>query len=195
MIVDTIARAINPNYHLERRERNWLLGDDAHRVELRVPTRHSFGFSLDHPERSPLAFFSASPPRDLAKVCDGMVAFTREGRLYLFSIEMKSSHKEDASKQLVNGQLFWRWLVSLCVRHGHIPEATDICYISVIVWRPMEGSTRLGFTQDSGPGALLEWPGGDGFDARYEVRNRKVVPLAEFVRRRRPQGRGQGPGG
>ncbi len=179
-MIDTIRSAIKEFYHLNRDGRQWFIQEDRKLVTLRSPDKNCFGFSLDKTDHPGLAFFSPAPPKGVAKVCDGMIAVLHNQKLYLFSVEVKSRHKGDARKQLVNGQLFWRWLIHLCKRHHHLSQSTDVCYISLLIWSPRERSPRKGTTthlEDS------EWKKRtvDKFKACFEVPNREDIALVDLI--------------
>ena len=148
---------------------------------MRSPGRRSFGFSLDR-KPLPLAFFSASPPEGLAKVCDGMVAVLHEAKLYLFAVEIKSGYKEASREQLINGGLFWRWLMDLCMQHGHLCRSTEVCYISLLMSRPRDRAPRKGTTTHL---AEDDWNASNivGFNASYEVKNRDDIALTAVIKK------------
>lgn len=180
MVIDTLTSAIRERYHLSRVERHWLLQGSRGPVRLRSPSRRSFGFSLDDSRSPALAFFSPNPPEGLAKVCDGMLAVLHERKLYLFAIELKSGDRGDARKQLVNGRLFWQWLLELCEQHGYLSRAADVRHISLLMWRPRERSPRKGTTTHSGEN---DWKSRtlDGFNACFEVKNRDGIALMDLL--------------
>ncbi len=151
-------------------------------MRLRSPSRRSFGFSLDNSRFPALAFFSPQPPEGLAKVCDGMVAVLHERKLYLFAIELKSGDKDDARKQLVNGRLFWQWLMELCKQHGYLYRVTDVCHVSLLMWYPRERSPRKGTTTRSDEN-VCQKPTADGFNARFEVQNCEDIALMDLMRK------------
>ena len=179
-MIDTIEGAIDPLYHLDRDGKQWLVQQSPKTVRLRSPNRRSFGFSLDNDRCPALAFFSANPPEGLAKVCDGMIAVLYRQKLYLFAVEVKSGHKDDSDKQLVNGGLFWRWLIDLCKRHGYLDDSIGVCYISLLAWSPRDRAPRKGTTTHSGENA---WRRSDigGFDASFEAQNHEDIALIDLI--------------
>ncbi len=183
MVIDLLPRTIAPRYHLHREQRRWLVRDQQHSLSLLAPSRQSFGFSLDvpGPDNPPLAFFGGSPPKYIAKMCDGMVAVLHRDRLYLFAVEIKTADKGDANKQLVNGRLFWRWLMSLYRRHGHLPEALPVFYVRLLVWQPEKRPVKGKATAFPGIGGLKKAPTIDGFDACFEAENLVAIPLAALT--------------
>ena len=182
-MIDTLKKAIDPHYHLRRVRRQWLVEESQKILRLRSPHSRSFGFSLDNDSRRALAFFSPNPPRGLAKVCDGMIAVLcrKKKKLYLFAVEVKSAHEDDSHKQLVNGQLFWRWLMDLCRQHGYLGTSIGVFYIGLLMWSPRDRTPRKGTTAHSGQNT---WKGLDigGFDASFEVQNHEEVALIDFIR-------------
>ncbi len=204
-MIDLFPRTIAPRYHLDREQRYWLVRGQQRNIRLLSPSRQSFGFSLDvpDPDNPPLGFFGGSPPKHIAKMCDGMAAVLRRDRLYLFAVEIKTADKGDANRQLANGRLFWRWLMELYRRHGHLPEALTISYIRLLAWQPEEQPAdrqSSTFPDVDGPlgrpsplvqhkkiapfpgsGNLKKVPTSDGFDACFEAENLVVIPLAALT--------------
>ncbi len=182
-MIDTIAKAIDPRYHLKRNGRQWLVQESSKPVSIRSPNKWSFGFSLDNDSSPALAFFSSNAPEGLAKICDGMIAVLYKQKLYLFAIEVKSGHRDSSSKQLLNGRLFWHWLMDLCKQHGYLCSSIGVCYISLLIWRPRERAPRKGTTVHSGKN---DWKRTaiSGFDASFEVKNRENIALIDLINQR-----------
>lgn len=177
-IIDTITQAIDRKYHLRRQNEDWLIQGQT-TIQVRSPRCHSIGFSLDSPSPKPLAFFSKSPPRHLAKMCDAMIAVLDKQKLYLFAIEVKTRNKNDSDKQLANGRHFWRWLMALCCQHGYL--CTEPVYIAVLVWQPQK-QVRKGATTHQGANGI--YPSSQsGFDAAFEVTNQNLLRLRDLIER------------
>lgn len=96
-IIAVLEETIAGELKLKRDDRDWLIPDTNTNIRARSPHRHSMGFSLDVPksQQKPPAFFSAQPPRYLAKICDALIAVAYRNKLYLFAIEVKSKNKDD----------------------------------------------------------------------------------------------------
>ena len=131
-IIKELKNTIDEKLHLqlEQNQQGWLIPDNNTNIQVRALHEHSIGFSLDvsDSQQKPLAFFSDSPPQDLAKMCDALIAIVDESELYLFVIEIKSAHKGDYRKQIANGWYFWRWLIALCKEHGYLPLKPEPLY-------------------------------------------------------------------
>ncbi len=180
MVIDLLPRTIDPRYHLDREQRYWLVRGQQRNIRLLSPSRQSFGFSLDvpDPDNPPLAFFGGRPPKYIAKMCDCMAAVLHRDRLYLFSIEIKTADKGDANRQLANGRLFWRWLMDLYRRHGHLPGSVNVFHVGLLVWQPKQKVRQRGIVTLPKSGNLKKVPTSDGFDACFEAENLVDIPLA-----------------
>ncbi len=183
-IIEVIEKAIGSRYRLERKGREWFLDDTDRRTTIRVPGRNSIAFSLDIENEKPFAFFSGNPPEGIAKICDAFIFCVYEGKGYLFIIEMKSAHKEDSEKQLINGRLFCDWLLSLCREHGYLK--TEFSVASLLLWEPRERRTDRGLSSGrSSPG--IEEPsierkrGTKHFRFRFEIKSRRQIALQEMM--------------
>ncbi len=115
--VALFRQCIDGDFHLPREGREWLL-EDNWVLKLKTPRRDSLGFRLDK-DPSPFRFFSGSPPEDVAKMCDAIIALSYKGKLYIFLVEQKTSQEDDYRKQLKNGKYFCDWLLALLEGHGH----------------------------------------------------------------------------
>ncbi len=184
MMINLIRRTIARRYHLKCEQNRWEIREKTRSIRLLASGGQSFGFSLDDPdpENSPLAFFGGSPPKYITKICDGMVAVLHRGQLYLFSVEVKTADRSGAKKQLLNGRLFWRWLMNLYEAHDHLPESLTVSHISLLAWRPRRKTPRKGGTSHSNNENLEKLPkADDGFDACFEARNLANIPLADII--------------
>ncbi len=182
-MIELFPRTIDSRYHLHRERKYWLLQEKQHDIRLLSPSRQSFGFSLDDPdpENVPLAFFGRRPPKYITKMCDGMVAVLRRDQLYLFAVEIKTADKGDANRQLVNGRLFWRWLMSLYRRHGCLPGTVNVFHVGLLVWQPKQKVRQRGIVTLPKSGNLKKAPTIDGFDACFEAKNLVDIPLAALI--------------
>lgn len=172
MMLENLQKAIDSQYHLPRDSNDWVLADG---VKLRVPNRHSLGFSLDNQKKPPLAFFSQSPPAHVAKMCDAIVALPHKGSLYFFVVEQKTGNKDDHARQLANGKLFCEWLVALWRHHGYC-DAASVHYIGLLVWQPRQSPTK-GETVHQKPKPRKLRP----FDLYFEEANNPLVRLASYL--------------
>ena len=130
--VDLFRQCIDEEFHLRREGREWLLQDNW-KLKLKTPRRDSLGFRLDK-DPSPFRFFSGSPPEDVAKMCDAVIALSYKGRLYIFLVEQKTGKKDDYRKQLKNGKYFCDWLLVLLREHGHY-KGQDTVFIGLLCMR------------------------------------------------------------
>ncbi|MBF2761101.1 MAG: hypothetical protein ISN28_12720 [Ectothiorhodospiraceae bacterium AqS1] len=184
-IIKAIEEAIDCRYHLERDARSWLLSESEKTFEFRVPDNNSIAFSLDNEEEKPFSFFSKSPPRHWAKICDAFLVCAHENIVYLFKCE----------KQLINSKLFCDWLLALCREHDY-PDA-EFSIASVLVWEPREskvtrkitsGRNNLGSDNIEDHG-IVEKPMTQHFSSRFDVRNRRQIVVRDLISRmnRRPR--------
>ena len=179
-IIKILEQTIDDELKLKRDNRDWLISDTN--VQVRSPHRYSMGFSLDAPDskKKSLAFFSSSPPRGLAKMCDALIAVVDQSKLYLFAIEIKSGNKDDYRKQLANGRHFWHWLIALCKEHDYLPLQLESLYIAVLIWKPRKKQVRKGATTHT-KNHGIESATQDGFTARFEIRNRSSFRLYDLI--------------
>ena len=180
--IKILEQTIDDKLKLTRDNRDWLIPDTDTNIRARSPHRHSMGFSLDVPasEHKPLAFFSSSPPRGLAKMCDALIAVVDQSKLYLFAIEIKSGSKDDYCKQLTNGRHFWRWLIALCKEHDCLSLQSEPLYIAVLIWKPREKQVRKDATTHT-KNYGIESATQEGFTARFEIRNRSSFRFYDLI--------------
>ena len=179
-VIEILEQTINDELKLKRDNRDWLIKDTN--IQVRSPHRYSMGFFLDVPDsrQRPLAFFSSSPPQDLAKMCDALIAVVDQSKLYLFAIEIKSGNKDDYRKQLANGRHFWHWLMALCKEHGYLPLKPKPLYIAVLIWKPRKKQVRKGATTHSRNHGI-ESATQEGFTAGFEIQNHSQIYLYKLI--------------
>ena len=173
LLTDRLKETIALRYHLPREGPDWLL---AKGIRLRSPHRHSLGFSLDNARKPPLAFFSGSPPPDLAKMCDAILALDDKEGLYLFIVEQKTADSGDYDKQLANGRLFCEWLISLYRQHGYCSKQQRIEFIGLLVWEPRP-TPRKGSTSHQ----PYEPAKRTGFPRFFNLRNESLIQLRDLI--------------
>ncbi len=182
-IIKTIERAIDRRYHLERNDREWLLDESDKRIEIRVPDRNSIAFSLDRRDENPFAFFGGNPPGGMAKICDAFLFCVYERQGYGFIIEMKSGHKEESEKQMINGRFFCDWLLALCREHGYLNA--DFSIASLLLWEPREQEMTRALTSslrfDIEEPDIERRPNTEHFPFRFEVKSRRRVDLRNLI--------------
>lgn len=171
-MIEIIQKTIHERYFLDKAGRDWLLAD---KVKLRVPHRRSLAFSLDNQKHPPLAFFGGSPPADMAKMCDAIVALCHREKLYMFIIEQKTRHLDDHEKQLANGKLFCDWLFSLYKRYGYCKE--EPIYIGLLVWQPRDDPDKEEATDSPSETRKHKL-----FPKFFEIRNKLDISLRELVK-------------
>lgn len=171
-MIDTLQQSIDERYYLPRSGREWRLSDG---VRLQDTSRQSFGFSLDNQENPPLAFFSASPPARIAKMCDAIVALLHQDTLYFFIIEQKTSYRGDYLEQLANGKFFCQWLVTLYNYYDYC-DADSVQYIGMLIWKPGPLPRKGGVFHRKPEAANSPL-----FDRYHEVRNNPVVMLDTYI--------------
>lgn len=87
-------------------------------------------------------------------MCDAILFCLHQNKTYLFVIELKTGHKGDCKKQLINGKLFCNWLIALYIQHKNLnPEVTTV---PVLIWKPRQNPPRKGTTTHSGYGIKKE---------------------------------------
>lgn len=170
-MVELIKKTIHADYCLSRDERDWLLDDN---VKLRLPDRHSFGFSLDNPCRPPFAFFSGNPPKHIAKMCDAFIALSYDDTTYIFIIEQKTADSGEYKNQLMNGKLFCDWLGDLY--RAHKPDFGNLVYIGLLIWQPRRDPDRDTPQLPTKPKKHLS------FDNFFNIKNKKNIHLKELIR-------------
>lgn len=173
MLTDRLKRTIAPRYYLPWDDRDWLLDKG---IRLRSPHGNAIGFSLDNAREPPLAFFSNSPPRDVAKMCDAILALDYREVLYLFIIEQKTANSGDYDKQLANGRLFCEWLISLYRQHGYCSKQQRIEFIGLLVWEPRL-TPRKGGTSHQ-PYEPAKRP---GFPRFFNLPNESLIQLRDLI--------------
>lgn len=171
-MIDTLQKSIHERYYLPRHGRDWRL---ANGVRLQDTSRQSLGFSLDNQESPPLAFFSASPPARIAKMCDAIVVLLHKDTLYFFIIEQKTGNKGDYIEQLANGKFFCQWLVAL-YNHYDYCDAGSVQYIGMLIWKPgpFPGKEVMGHRKPEVANSPL-------FDRYHEVVNNPLVMLDTYI--------------
>jgi len=179
-----MQQAIDARYKLKRYGRGWILSDNEMQTKICVPNRHSIAFSLDSKEK-PLGFLSDKPPENLAKMCDAILFCFYQGKIYLFVIEMKTTHKSHYTKQLTNGKLFCHCLISLFKTYNYLEEEPTA--ISLLLWRPRSNAVRKGTTTHSRPGDGIvpdeNLDMRDLFDHSFQIRNQETVQIINLVKR------------
>ena len=180
-VIDTIQQTINGQCRLRRQDRNWIIPAQPP-IAIRAPHRHSIAFSLDDPQNKYLAFFDSKPPRHLAKMCDALAAVWHADQLYLFAIEVKTGNKDDANKQIANGQHFWAWLEALLKEHGYLHA--EIRHIDLLIWKPrIDDSQQLMKREEALKRAPDKRPLGNGaFSVRFEAQNISHIQLLDLIK-------------
>ena len=173
LLTDILNETIALGYHLPRKNRDWLLDKG---IRLRSPHRNAIGFSLDNAQKPPLAFFSGSPPPDLAKMCDAILALDYREVLYLFIVEQKTADSGDYAKQLANGRLFCEWLISLFRQHDYCSKQQRIEFIGLLVWEPRP-TPRKGGTSHQ-PYEPEKRP---GFPRFFNLPNESLIQLRDLI--------------
>ena len=178
-IVELLEKTIHGDLLLNRNDEQWIL-NGCTTVTLRSPTRRSIGFSLDNSQYRPLNFFGTSPPKDLAKMCDGILVLLHRDNLYWFVVEQKTSNQGDYKKQLINGKCFCDWLIALYRVHGYLFGNPVV--IGLLVWKGREKNVSKGLTSHcDNPMAITETQV-ELFEHSFNVR-RPDVPLLEIIKR------------
>ncbi|MBC6427994.1 MAG: hypothetical protein GDA55_02005 [Cellvibrionales bacterium] len=178
-LAELLQQTIDPAYQLERKDRIWTLHEHGKTVEIRLANRHSFAFSLDRANPKPFAFFSGSPPHGVNKMCDAILACHHRGDCYLFSIEMKTKHKDSYKHQLENGRLFCDWLIQLYRCHGHLEEKP--ISIGLLIWFPRPGSEKQGTVHRKTSG-ITKSQDQRNFDHVLEIANRSSMHIHDLVK-------------
>ena len=132
-MISTIQKAIGGGYKFQKRRKGYYQLQKEIRFYIRDLA--SVGFSLDNEEQPPFQFLSSSPPKHLAKMCDGIIFSDKDGDLYVAIIEQKTGDSAEYEKQLTNGKLFCEWLISLCRQHGYFTQKS-VSYFGLLLWEP-----------------------------------------------------------
>ena len=177
-MIQTITNTIKGRYRLQEARRGWTISAPTGDTRLTVPDCPSFGFSLDNEDNPPLAFFSDSPPVDMAKMCDAIIALSQENKLYLFCIELKTGDEADYEKQLTNGRIFCEWLIQLYKAHDYW-SVDSVHKSGLLIWEPQRsgrrGTTSHGSDKGIKPSSI------DGFDSAFDIRNRQRINLGALL--------------
>ena len=193
-IIEKLKKTIDKKLHLQQNQQSCLIPDKNTNIQVRALHEHSMGFSLDVPDskQKPLAFFSSSPPRYLAKICDALIAVVNQSKLYLFAVEIKSKRKNNYNKQLANGRHFWCWLIALFKEHGYLPLKPEPLYIAVLIWKPRKKQVRKGVTAHRSNSGVEIGKKEKGiknatqkcfdFDARFEIKNHGLICLSDLIK-------------
>lgn len=177
-MINTVKEAIHGRYRLSRKKDAYILPND---IRVYPSNQYSYGFSLDHPTVAPFAFWSGSPPKDLAKMCDAIVVYSDGNDLICTLIEQKTGNPGECEKQLVNGKLFCQWLVSLCQQHNYTPKG-QATYFGVLLWEP-KPIPQKGTTTHQKPNAKRH----DLFDKFFDIQNDTYVDVGELISSPLPQ--------
>ena len=125
--VALFRQCIHKDFRLKSEDGEWLL-EDNWELKLRPPLGSSSELfhQLDKKKPSPFHFFSESPPKHVAKMCDAIIALSHQDRLYIFLVEQKKGKKGDYRKQLKNGKYFCDWLLVLLREYGHYKDPDPV---------------------------------------------------------------------
>ncbi len=123
-------QTINKNHQLKGEVGKWQLSEND--VTIKFATSiESFGFSLDKETvKDVFGFFSDSPPKNIAKMCDGIIVLQHQEKNYIFLIEQKTKHPNQYKKQLINGLYFCQWLLSLLEKYKYYEG--EVKYIGLL---------------------------------------------------------------
>ena len=136
-----LNKSIHTRFHLKGNE-SWKI-KGAEETMFFSPKENSSGFSFDKEEKGSLWIFADFPPEYIAKMCDGIIAFACKDRAYIALIELKSTIKKNAEKQILNAMYTCRFLVGLLKAHGH--TQIEPVFFGLIVYQkrraPDKGTT------------------------------------------------------
>lgn len=127
-MVELFATSITKKWHLRRNNERWQLEENNIEIEFKTPNCYSLGFSLDKPNKFP--FLNNKPPKNIAKMCDGIIAMSYKNKVYIFLIEQKTINEGQYKKQLVNGWHFCQWLLGLFKEHNYYDG--KVCFIGLL---------------------------------------------------------------
>lgn len=118
--IDVLKKCFKQERCLERDNKEWRLTENGVTIKFKAPNRESFGFSLDYEDR--FSFFSGTPPKNITKMCDGIIALTHKTQTYIFLIEQKTNYSNNYKKQIINAWHFCNWLLGLLKEHKHCDD-------------------------------------------------------------------------
>lgn len=174
-LVELFQKTIHRNLYLDRDGKNWS-SKETPRITMKVPTRHSLGFSLDC-RRSPFdSFLAANPPSGIAKMCDGIIVLSHKDNAYIFVVEQKTANKDEYKKQLANGKYFCDWLLVLLKEHKHYNG--EVTFIGLLCWQPRESPSK-GMTHH-----IKDLPSNKPNPCHrlFEVKNEDHIRLLRFIK-------------
>lgn len=177
--INALKSAIVGKYRLRPVKGGWRIKDQfTTAVKLVASPENSFGFSLDKddPKNRPFRFFTNSPPRGVARMCDAIVALHYGGKLYFFIIEQKTAHEGDFENQLANGKFFCEWLVNVLGHYDHCNPAT-VEYIGLLVWEPYPMPSK----QTTSPPAVSQIRHPLFGERCFEAANETSIPLERYI--------------
>jgi hypothetical protein len=122
-LVSAFDELIDPEWKLARSYNYWQITEPGSQHSLlEIGGGKSYAFSLDHREkRERFPFFRANPQRGMRKANDAIIIAEYDGRLFVISVEMKTSinDKSSALKQIESGRHFVNWIDNLFRLYGH----------------------------------------------------------------------------
>ena len=182
-LVDLFQQTIDSQYRLNREGKDWQLNDAQQQtITFRAANQHSLAFSLDVAKGSkktePLAFFSGQPPSGIAKMCDAMLICQHQQQDYLFLIELKTNHKEDYKKQLMNGKLFCEWLLQLYKEHDHTDKTPVV--VGLLIYFPRRSPAKQGTSHRAPRSDVVDDDKGQ-FDHMLHIKNNTLIAISKLL--------------
>ncbi|MFA7241490.1 MAG: hypothetical protein WC091_15365 [Sulfuricellaceae bacterium] len=178
LLVQCLEDLIDDDWKLERSSNRWLvkeLGDKATHNLLEITGGKSIAFSLDKSGNKAFPFMCANTPLGgMHSVCDAIVIALLNGMPFVVMIEMKSTKKGDAGKQLQRSRVFMDWIVELLRINGHCSAKPKAC--GVISFKPRQQERKGTTTHASMPEPGLV----DGLPV-FQLKNHPRINLVDLV--------------
>ena len=181
-IGELFKKIIHKDNSLNRENKYWELKNGKSTM-LRSPNKNSHGFTLDTCKRFP--FFNPNPPKNITKMCDGIIALsTDERKDYLIIIEKKENekNKDGYDLQLINGKLFCDWIIALAKAHN-VYNPQSLTYIALLICEPRPNDTNKGTSTHNNKANKAKIPNKlkKHFKIFNKIKNETIVQLKDIL--------------
>lgn len=148
--ISHLKQTINDSLRLKSIRKKWVVRGGKKDVIFSVPSSASIGFSF---EKKPGRFwlFADSPPQNIARMCDGIIAFSFKGAVHIALIELKGAHKGAGKKQIKNAKLVCDFLTALLKAHKLVSPNFRPKYLGLVVYQTRKIPDKNTTTHTSEP--------------------------------------------
>ena len=152
-LVQCFDKLICPDWKLPRSGNNssWVLTEAQNQksqgknCQIEIFGGPSVAFSLDQSEADPWPFLKETGMKGMRKVCDALIIVHKKDELnkqaerhYVIALEMKSTSKREAVKQIASSRLLMDWLIGLLKLHRHWNGGYKFCGVISLTPRNQE---------------------------------------------------------